>query len=173
MNKNKEMVWVVPRISHARNRLSFSGRTHSLSSKALLSLSTVCTCQSSSASLNESQMLFILTPILIWSVIHYHIWIIRLVVTRLALVLIQKNDWQRKRMEKANQGGHNCEKVLLNSQCCHYSGVSGSLYAQNPTLWLDRLFPFSMTRTYSDLWLQSYYIPNDHGSPPRYISTNR
>ena len=60
MNKNKEMVWVIPRISHARNRVSISGRTHSLSSKALVSLSTVCTCQSSTASLNESQMLFIL-----------------------------------------------------------------------------------------------------------------
>jgi hypothetical protein len=133
MNKNKEMIWVIPRISLARNRTFVSGGTHSLRSKALVSLSTVCTCQSSSASLNES-LLFILASLLIWSLIHYPIWIIRLVVTRLGLVPAHKNDWQIKKTEKASQGGHNCKKVLLNTQHSHHPRVSGALYAQNPKL---------------------------------------
>lgn len=55
MNKNKEMIRVILRSSHARNRLSIGGSTHSSSSKTLVSLSAVCTCKSLSANLNNRE----------------------------------------------------------------------------------------------------------------------
>lgn len=53
MDKNKEMIRVVLQISYARNRISMSDGTHSMSTKALVSLSNICTCKSSSTSLNK------------------------------------------------------------------------------------------------------------------------
>lgn len=87
MNKNKKMVGIVLRISHASNRLSISNSTHGSTFKALVPLSTVCTCRSSSTSINGSHKLFMLALILIRI-----IWVITQSGTRLRLVLVQKKE---------------------------------------------------------------------------------
>lgn len=51
MDKNKEMIRVILQIPYARNRISMSDGTHSMSTKASVSQSNIYTCKRSSTNL--------------------------------------------------------------------------------------------------------------------------